>query len=284
MRILVLGANGLIGNTILRVLSEDPLLEVFGTVRIFPDLKKLDIFYESKIFDGVDTTNSSKLIDVIEAIKPEIIINCIGITKHRNLNSSLVQKIESNALFPHKLAQYAQLINARLIHISTDCVFSGKRGGYTEIDEPDANDIYGRSKALGEVFYGKNLTIRTSTIGHELTTNFGLLNWFLSQKDKCIGYKNAIFSGFPTVILAEIIRDYIIFNPDLTGLYHVGSHPISKYELLNLISRIYDKKIIIEPDEYFNINRSLDSSKFQRITGFKPPDWESLIYRMYKYQ
>lgn len=284
MRVLILGANGLIGNTILRVLSMDSTLTIFGTVRSSSSLKRLFGTALFTIYEGVDVNDIPKLLNVFDVVKPAVVINCIGATKHKIEGNLPLDSIELNALFPHKLAQYCRLVNARLIQISTDCVFSGEKGAYSESDRPDAEDIYGRSKALGEVLYGDSLTIRTSTIGHELETNYGLLNWFLAQKQKCKGYKRAIFSGLPTVVLAEIIRDYIIHNPGLTGLYHISAQPINKYELLTLISSIYQKEIYIEPEESFVIDRSLDSSKFNGVTGYSSPDWESLICRMHQYQ
>jgi len=187
-------------------------------------------------------------------------------------------------LLPHRLAQLCELAQARLIHISTDCVFSGKVGMYSETDSTDADDVYGKSKALGEVAYGSALTLRTSTIGHELQSDYGLLNWFLSQSERCKGFNRAIFSGLPTVVLAMVIRDFVIENKALSGLYHVAAQPINKYELLKLIADVYKKKINIEIDNSFVIDRSLDARKFNLATGYNPPSWESLINTMYQYQ
>jgi dTDP-4-dehydrorhamnose reductase len=284
MRILILGASGLIGRTVLRVLSKDPSLDVFATFRLESSDKFLKDFPLNKIFTGIDIENDFNVIDIFSAINPEVVINCIGVTKHKNEGNDPIEAIKINALFPHRLAKIAAFHGSRLIHLSTDCVFSGKKGFYTEDDQPDADDIYGKSKALGEVLYGNTVIIRTSTIGYELNTNYGLLNWFLSQENKCKGFKNAIFSGLPTVVLGQIIRDFILNNNDLRGLYHIGSDPINKYDLLKLIANIYKKEINIEIDEEFVINRSLDSAKFKRITGFKSPEWSDLIKIMFQYQ
>lgn len=280
----MLGSTGLIGSTVLRVLSEKPSLDVFGTVRSEYFGLQLKDISSSKIFTGVDVQDDSKVLDTFAAIHPDVVINCVGATKHKDDGNQPINAIKLNALFPHRLAQICSLLGTRLIHISTDCVFSGKTGSYTESDQPDADDIYGKSKALGEVLYGDALTIRTSTIGHELNTSYGLLNWFLSQESRCKGFKNAIFSGLPTVVLAEVIRDHILNNGALKGLYHVAAAPINKYDLLKLIAEIYGKKIDIESDEDFVIDRSLDAKKFNLATGFKAPKWPELIQTMYQYK
>lgn len=284
MKILVLGSTGLIGSTLLRVLSNGPSLDVFGTVRSEYSSEHLRDVNLNKIFAGVDAEDDSKIIDIISSINPDVLINCVGATKHKDDGNQPINAIRLNALFPHRLAQICNSFGTRLIHISTDCVFSGKKGFYTESDQCDADDFYGKSKALGEVLYGDALTIRTSTIGHELNTNFGLLNWFLSQENRCKGFKNAVFSGLPTVILAQVIRDYILNDKALKGLYHIAAEPINKYDLLKLIAEVYEKKIDVELDESFVIDRSLDATKFNLATGFKPPDWPQLIDIMYQYK
>lgn len=284
LKVLVLGSTGLIGRTFLRVLSEKSSLDVYGTVRSDLSLQYFKDIPLSKIFTEIDIEDDSKMLDIFGTIHPDVVINCIGLTKHKEDGNHPIKSIKLNALFPHRLAQLTSLFGAKLIHVSTDCVFSGKKGLYSENDQPDADDIYGKSKALGEVLYGDTLTIRTSTIGHELNTNSGLLNWFLSQKDKCKGFKNAIFSGLPTVVLAQVIRDYILNDNSLKGLYHIAASPINKYDLLKLIAEVYRKKINIELDEDFVIDRSLDATKFNLATGFKAPDWQELIQTMYKYK
>lgn len=275
----MLGSTGLIGSTILRVLSEKTFLDVFGTVRTECSALQL-----KNIFTGVDIQDDSKVLDVFASIHPDVVINCIGATKHKDEGNQPINAIKLNALFPHRLAQICNLVGTRLIHISTDCVFSGKKGFYSESSQTDADDIYGKSKALGEVLHGDVLTIRTSTIGHELNSNHGLLNWFLSQENRCKGFKNAIFSGLPTVVLAQVIRDHILNNSALKGLYHVAAAPINKYDLLKLIAEVYGKKIEIELNEDVVIDRSLDATKFNHATGFKCPEWSQLIEIMYKYK
>ncbi len=280
MKVFVLGSNGLIGNSVFNILTEESSLKVFGSIRSLSSSN----FVNEKIFSGVDVEDITKLTELLSLVKPDVVINCIGHTKHKDDGNDPVRAIKLNALFPHQLAKISHESNIRLIHFSTDCVFSGAKGSYVEEDLPDANDFYGKSKALGEILYGNVLTIRTSTIGHEINTNYGLLNWFLNQNGKCKGFKNAIFSGLPTIVLAQVVRDYILNNKKLIGLYHIAANPINKYDLLKLISDVYNKKVIIELDESLVIDRSLNSSKFNRETGFKAADWPNLIQTMHEYQ
>jgi dTDP-4-dehydrorhamnose reductase len=172
-------------------------------------------------------------------------------------------------------------MGSRLIHISTDCVFSGEKGGYVESDFADAKDVYGKSKALGEIDCPKAITLRTSTIGHELNSAYGLLDWFLSQDEHCRGFRRAIFSGLPTVVLAQIIRDVVIPRKELSGIYHVAAQPINKYDLLKLIATEYGKSISIRPDDSFVLDRSLSAAKFNAATGYIPPEWPELIRLMH---
>jgi dTDP-4-dehydrorhamnose reductase len=187
-------------------------------------------------------------------------------------------------LMPHRLAKLCALIGARLVHISTDCVFSGEKGGYVESDFTDARDVYGKSKALGEVDYPHTITLRTSTIGHELNSADGLLDWFLSQNKYCKGYNRAIFSGVPTVILAQIIRDVVIPHKELSGIYHVAAKSINKHELLKLIAEVYGKSTQIIYDDSLVIDRSLNADKFRAATGYVAPEWLELIRVMHAYK
>jgi dTDP-4-dehydrorhamnose reductase len=168
-----------------------------------------------------------------------------------------------------------------LVHVSTDCVFAGTRGNYVEGDIPDALDVYGRSKHLGEVDHPHVITLRTSTIGHELQSAYGLLEWFLAQQDRCKGFNRAIFSGLPNTVFAQVVRDVVIPRPELHGLYHVGGQPIGKYELLRCIAHVYGKQIDIVRDDDFVIDRSLNSSRFSKATGYVPDSWPRLIQAMH---
>lgn len=284
MRVLVLGASGLIGSTTLRVLSEHSKLQVYGSIRSDSIRRFLPKISADKLISNLDVNNFSSIIQAVSEIKPDVVVNCIGATKHKKEGNNPLNAIALNALLPHQLAQVCNLAEVRFIHISTDCVFSGKDGFYSEPAFADADDVYGRSKALGEVTYHGALTLRTSTIGHELQSNYGLLNWFLSQKSSCKGFNKAIFSGLPTVVFAQVIRDIVLKNTQLTGLYHVAAQPINKYELLKMIATVYKKEINIEEDESLIIDRSLDASKFNQATGYNPPAWQNLIETMYQYQ
>jgi len=280
MRLLVLGATGLIGHAVFQTLSQCKDFKVTGTVRSEDQNSVFDISIQDQLISGIDVANESILIELFERVKPVQVINCIGYTKHQPYD--LMACMALNSTLPHRLLNLSNQFNSRLIHISTDCVFSGMRGNYLESDIPDAEDVYGKSKILGEISDGNTITLRTSTIGHELFTNHGLLNWFLAQHDSCEGYRNAIFSGLPTVVFAEIIRDLVIPNPQICGLYHVSAAPINKYDLLTLIAEIYKKKILIKANDEIKIDRSLNSKKFNNATGFNPPPWENLINYMHK--
>lgn len=282
MRILILGASGLIGSILFKTLYKEENLSVYGSLRSNDLLKYFSLDQYNNLLVDVEALDFLSVKNVVNQCKPDVIINCIGLTKHISDGSNFLKSIELNALFPHRLAELSESINAKFIHISTDCIFSGDKGSYTELDFPDAIELYGRSKALGEINYDNNLTIRTSTIGHELISNHGLLNWFLMQESSCKGYKNAIFSGLPTVVLAEIIRDYILPDSNMVGVYNVAAEPINKYELLKIISVVYKKNIDIIEDFDFCIDRSLDYTKFSNCTGYMPLDWHALVERMHQ--
>lgn len=281
MKILVVGASGMIGSTVLRVLSEKSDWGVFGTVRDISMKRFFSVAIGQRLIAGVDVEYPDSLVKVLDQIRPDVVVNCAGLTKHKPEAEDPLVSIPINTLMPHWLAGLCKLVGARLIHVSTDCVFSGGKGGYTEDDFADARDVYGKSKALGEVLYPHTITLRTSTIGHELQSQYGLLDWFLSQEGRCKGYKRVIFSGLPTVVFAQVIRDVVIPRPDLSGLYHVGAGPIGKYDLLRLIANVYGKSIDIALDEQFVIDRSLNSGRFTQVTGYVAPAWPELIQSMH---
>jgi dTDP-4-dehydrorhamnose reductase len=277
--ILILGANGMLGNTLMNFFSSKiNEFNVFGTIRKNSD-KQIKGEFDLLFFDA---KHPNSLIDVFSTSNPDIVFNCIGRIKQHEY-SSAVDSISLNSLFPHQLRTFCDTNNSWLIHFSTDCVFSGNRGMYTESDVPDSVDLYGRSKLLGEVRGRNMLTIRTSIIGHELDTNRSLIDWFLNQKDSVEGYKNAIFSGIPTIELARIIYEFI-FPRNLEGLYHVSSEPINKYDLLCLVREVYNKDIEIRINRDFKIDRSLDSTAFRSLTGFEPDSWRSMITKMKDFQ
>jgi len=281
-RVLILGGAGMLGHTLFRYLSVDSSLEVFATVRSSKELSGwLPTDSLKKVRSGVDIHQIDSLVKVFADVKPDLVVNCIGIIKQVPEAEDPLATISINALLPHRIALLCGSLGARMIHVSTDCVFDGEKGGYLENDFPNAIDLYGRTKFLGEVAYSHCVTLRTSIIGHELKGNHGLVEWFLSQKEKVFGFRKVNYSGFPTIELSRIIRDYVIPNPEMTGLYHVSSSPISKYELLKLINVQYGKKIQIEAEDSFRLDRSLDSSLFRSLTGYNPPTWTELVRGMY---
>ena len=282
MKVLVLGASGMIGSTMLRVLSATTGWEVFGAVRD-PDVKQ---FFSKDISEALQVGfgDGDSVVRLLGQVLPNVVINCMGLTKHKPDADDPLIAIPINALMPHRLAGLCKLIGARLIHISTDCVFSGDKGNYVEDDFPDARDVYGKSKALGELIYPHTITLRISTIGHELQGKYGLLDWFLSQEGRCKGFAQAIFSGLPTVVFAQVIRDVVIPYTELSGLYHVAAKPINKFDLLKLIAEVYGKNIEIVRDDQLVIDRSLDSSKFKLATSYVAPEWPEFIKTMKSYK
>lgn len=279
MKILIFGITGMLGHVLWQNLKED--FQVYGTVRVEKKdlIEKYSLFedrYEN-IIDGVDVLSIDTVDNAIEIVNPNVIINCLGIIKQSKEVNDPVLSISINSLFPHILAKKCEKRNSRLIHISTDCIFSGKKGYYTEEDISDAEDLYGRTKYLGEVNGVNCLTIRTSLIGRELRGRKSLLEWFLAQRGQIRGYKKAIFSGLTTYAFARIIKEIIEKYPKLSGIYHIASNPINKYELLMRLKNIYQKDIDIISDETIIVDRSLGPSKFKTDTSIRIPDWDEML-------
>jgi dTDP-4-dehydrorhamnose reductase len=274
----------MLGHALFHYLAENAALDVFATVRSMKELSGwLPPDRLKNVRSDVDIHQTDSLVKVFAEVKPDLVVNCIGVIKQIPEAQDPLTTITANALLPHRVALLCRTVGARMIHVSTDCVFDGEKGCYTESDFSNAADLYGRTKYLGEVYYPHCITLRTSIIGHELKGNYGLVEWFLRQEEKVRGFRKVIYSGFPTVELSRIISDYVIPNPEMTGLYHVSSNPVSKYELLKLINIQYDKKIEIEPEDSFQLDRSLDSSIFRSLTGYNPPTWTELVGEMHKY-
>lgn len=284
MRVLVIGASGMIGSTVLRVLSENKDWQVYGSVRDGSVKRFFSTSIGERLIAGIDVEQPDALARVLDKVRPDVVVNCAGLTKHKPEAEDPLVSVPINTLMPHRLAALCKLVGARLIHVSTDCVFSGEKGGYTEDDFADARDVYGKSKALGEVNYPHAVTLRTSTIGHELQSRYGLLDWFLSQERQCKGYTRAVFSGLPTVVFAQVVRDVVIPDKTLSGLYHVAAKSINKFDLLKLIAGVYGKTIDIVPDDKLVIDRSLDAGRFQKATGYIAPEWPELIKTMHAYK
>ena len=281
MKVLVFGASGMIGSAMFRVLSAKKECQVWGTLRSDEAKKFFSYDQQGNLVTGIDVEKHDVLVRMFARVKPDVVVNCIGLTKHHLEAEDPQMALPLNALLPHRIADLCDMAGARLIHVSTDCVFTGTRGNYGEADPTDAIDLYGKSKNLGEVDYPHAVTLRTSTIGHELQSSYGLLEWFLAQQDRCKGFSRAIFSGLPNTEFARVVRDVVIPRPDLQGLYHVGAAPIGKYELLQLIAKVYDKQIDIVRDDDFSIDRSLNSDRFNKATGYKPEAWPELIQAMH---
>jgi dTDP-4-dehydrorhamnose reductase len=277
VKILILGASGMIGRAMFQTISLNKEWDVVGTTRSRSPLKQESL----PLRMGVDLLDPDGVSALFKEEHPDIVINCAGLTKHLLEGSDPIAAIKSNALLPHRIADQCAIVNARLIHISTDCVYSGLTGNYRETDISDPQDLYGKTKVLGEVVGSNQVTLRTSTIGHEGSTCFGLLEWFLSQSS-CVGYVNAIFSGVTTIELARVVKDFVIPNKNLEGLYHVSADAIDKYSLLRLLADIYKLHIPIVKNGDLKINRSLNSDLFRKATGYKAPSWPAMINVMYK--
>ena len=277
MRILILGGDGMLGHQLQRHMR--PRHDVRVTLRMARETYEAHREFDPEsAFYGVDVLRTNSLLQVLGEFRPEAVINAVGIVKQRPEANAAIPSLEINSLLPHRLALLCRAAGARLIHFSTDCVFSGRRGNYCEADQPDAEDLYGRSKLLGEVSEPHCLTLRTSMIGPELSRKSGLLEWFLTQRGQTVkGFTKAIFSGFPTVELARIVEMVLVDVPAIHGLYHVAAKPISKYDLLTLIRDRLHLSTVIERDETFECDRSLDASRFHRDTAYLAPAWEAMI-------
>lgn len=280
--ILILGATGMLGHTLFKSLSKDPQLQVFGTARQKMAKSHFSKELAKRVLVNVDVESDQSLLAVFSKVKPDVIINCVGLIKQVGAANDVLQAIPINSLLPHRLTYLAKQIKARLLLMSTDCVFSGEKGNYKETDRPDCTDLYGQSKLLGEIVDRPHvLTIRTSIIGHELRGGHSLVNWFLKQKGSATGYTKAIYSGLPTIELANIIQELVLPNPNLSGLYQISSEPISKFDLLSLIANTYKKKVFLTKASTPKIDRSLSYAKFKKQTGYKPKPWAQLVQEMH---
>lgn len=278
--VLVLGASGMLGNAVLRFFAASPGYRTVGALRSAAALTRLPPELRGAIRPGLDL---DRLEPLFAEVHPDVVVNCVGVVKQLHEAEDPLTAIPINSLLPHRLAALCKANRARLIHVSTDCVFSGNKGLYREEDTADARDLYGRSKLLGEVGGGNAITLRTSIIGHELGAPHGLVGWFLSQRGQVKGYRRAVFSGLPTVELARVMRDFVIPQPELAGVFHVSAEPINKYDLLSLIAATYRFASEIVPNDEVVIDRSLDSARFRRATGYVPPSWPQLIEAMHRF-
>ncbi len=281
-RVLIFGGKGMLGHKLAQTISET--CETLATVRETQlDSFTKKVLADVEIIPSVAVEDFAQIQSLIKKIHPAVIVNCVGIVKQLPAAQDYISSIAVNALFPHQLAQICRSESVRLIALSTDCVFSGKKGMYTDSDTPDPVDLYGRTKYLGEVPFEGCLTIRTSMIGRQLTGTHGLLEWFLNQPDaKVKGYKNAIFSGLTTNTLSQVIAELIFKHPQLCGIWQVAAQPIAKFDLLHVIKDVYNLEVSIEPDTAYVCDRSLNGERFREATSIVIPDWTDMITQMYR--
>jgi len=276
MRVLILGASGMLGHKVAQRLS--PAFEVWLTLRCRnPYLERTELFPAERTIEGVEADDFATIERAVSEACPAAVVNCIGVVKQSPLARDPLASIGVNAVFPHRLARFCDERGIRLVHISTDCVFSGRKGHYKEDDPTDAEDLYGRTKALGEPTQGRALTLRTSIIGRELQNTFGLVEWFLSTVIPVQGYTEARFSGLTTLALADVIECVLAKWPFLRGLYQVAASPISKYDLLVLLRNGFGHTVDIEPCDRVRVDRTLDSTRFRKATGFVAPSWKQMV-------
>jgi dTDP-4-dehydrorhamnose reductase len=278
-RLLILGGTGMFGHQLYHAARSR--FDTWVTVRHDAPVSHPLFSDPKRVIAGVDVTTPHICADAIARLQPHVIVNAVGLIKQRAQGDDPVEAIQINALFPHQLARCAATSGARVIHLSTDCVFSGRTGGYRESDLADATDLYGRSKLLGEVTGPRALTLRTSMIGRELASTRGLVEWFLSRGNQdADGFTHAIFSGLTTPVLAALILEIIERHPHLTGLYHVSAAPIDKHRLLHLLNAAFGANVRIRPSDRLQIDRSLNGSRFREATGFVAPSWEAMIEQL----
>ncbi len=264
------------------VQSFDDVFDTYYTLHgAFESVEDFGIFDRSRAVEDVDVEDLDTVRRAIERTAPDVVVNAVGVIKQVQAAGDVEKTLKINSIFPHRLARLAAAQGFRLITVSTDCVFAGTRGNYSEDDVPDALDLYGQSKHWGELSEKGCLTLRTSIIGREICSKNGLLEWFFSRRGDAVkGYSKAIFSGFPTIVFADILIDIIEKYPDIDGIFHVSSDPISKYEILRMIEKQFGLGVRIDQDTDFVMDRSLDSTKFRETTGFVPAAWGEMIDRM----
>jgi dTDP-4-dehydrorhamnose reductase len=272
MRVLILGAGGMLGHKVWQIFRDRFDCRAAMRMRL-----PLPLFDDDRVIDGFDAGDFDGVTQLIASAQPEIVVNCIGVVKQLAAAHDPIASITLNALFPHVVARACAEVGARMVQISTDCVFLGSRGNYNERDFPDATDLYGRSKLLGEVSV-PHLTIRTSIIGRELRSANGVVEWFLSNRGGSVrGFTKAVFSGVTTATLANTLADVIEQHPALHGLYHVAGEAITKYDLLVMLNEAFDASVAITPDDSVVIDRTLDATRCRSATGLVPPAWPEMI-------
>lgn len=277
MRCLIVGGDGMLGHQLLQ--SWQARHDVRVTLRNpLSHYRSFGLFRTDNAFDGVDVQDTGRLLKVLTDFRPQAVVNAAGIIKQRPAAHDHLASLEVNALFPHRLRMLCDAIGARMVHLSTDCVFNGRRGGYREQDPADAEDLYGLSKYLGEVADSPCVTLRTSIIGLELKTKSSLIEWFLAQRGVVKGFTRAIYTGFTTAEMARVIERVVVDQPELYGVWQVASDPISKHELLCKLSNYLGRHdVLIEPNEGFACDRRLDGTAFAHQTGYRAPTWDAML-------
>ena len=278
MRIVVLGATGMLGHKLWQRLS-DRFPDTCALIRRQrTDLRNHGLFDRGQVLDGIDVSEFAVLRSALERLRPDVIINCVGVTKRREAAVDPVPSMTLNALLPHHLAAWGQRHGSKLIHFSTDCVFDGRAGGYTEESLTNAEDLYGRTKALGEIAAPNALTIRSSFIGRELTNGTELLEWFLAQRGRKVsGFRQALYTGVSSIYLADLVADILLRRPELNGLYNLASEVVSKLDLLSLARDKFGIDVEIQPDDSYVCKRNLDGSHLRSQLGSGPPPWEQMM-------
>jgi dTDP-4-dehydrorhamnose reductase len=277
VKILILGGDGMLGHELVR--SWCGRHDVHATLRLDRGMYPASGPFEgATLHVGVDVRNLQDVVTAVAEARPDAVVNAVGIVKQRGTSKEAIPSLEVNALFPHRLAQVCRAAGARIVHLSTDCVFSGAKGGYTEQDLPDATDLYGRTKLLGEVRQPGSLTLRTSIVGLELSRRTSLIEWWLAQRGRVRGFRRAIYSGLTTAEMARAIEHFLLHDRDLHGVWHLSSEPISKYELLaRLGAGLGRRDVKLEPDDEFSCDRSLDSSALAARTTYRVPSWDEML-------
>lgn len=284
MRTLILGGAGMLGHKMFQTFAARDRENTWCTVREEPGdalLERVALFHSDRVIHGVDAMEIERVEALVADLRPDAVINCVGVIKQRGAAKEAIPSITINSLLPHRLAAAAGRHGGRLVHFSTDCVFSGRRGDYRESDAPDAEDLYGRSKLLGEAADENALTLRTSIIGRELRTHRSLLDWFLSQRGKRInGFRRVWWSGVTTNHLAELVAGFLERHPDLSGVYQLAGRKINKYDLLLRLREAYGVEVEVVPEDESVLDRSLVGERLREATGYEPPEWEVLLAQL----
>ncbi|MCR4081618.1 dTDP-4-dehydrorhamnose reductase family protein [Providencia stuartii] len=266
-KVVILGSNGMLGHSLLKNIKNCQLYGIQRKASEQKNIITINDFFSNELYNSLDI------------LSPDVIINCVGVIKQKNISNDVLHTLPINSIFPHLLAQYTEKNNSRLIHFSTDCIFDGKEGMYGDEHEFSAKDLYGISKYLGEIKNNPStLTLRVSIIGHGIEPNDSLIDWFISQNGTEVkGYTKAYFSGLPCKEIANILTNYIIYNEELFGLYNLSADRISKFDLLKLVAQKYHLNIKINECDSLVIDRSLNSERFKKATGYKNKTWPELI-------